>query len=128
VHVDDDHGDIVLESKSPAALGNIQVTTHHGDVQLKLPPKANFQYQLRTSHGEISSNFESVRGSGGEGSNSASGVVGSGGVKVAVTSDTGDIALDRSDTSSAAPAAPSAPPATPEKPRKPKKPGDEDIL
>ena len=58
VHINDDHGDISLESNSAAALGNLDLTTHHGDVHLRLPAKANFQYQVVTRHGDISTDFE----------------------------------------------------------------------
>ena len=42
VHINDDHGDITLECGTAAALGNLDLTTHHGDVQLRLPPTGEF--------------------------------------------------------------------------------------
>jgi len=118
VHVSDDHGDINLESTSAAALGNLDLTTHHGDVHLRLPPKANFQYQMVARHGGISSDFENVRAENHTGASSAMGAVGRGGVRVNITSDTGDIEISKADGSTASPPAPRAVPAKPAKPGK----------
>jgi DUF4097 and DUF4098 domain-containing protein YvlB len=129
IHIDDDHGDITLECDSAAALGNLDLVTHHGDVQLRLPPKANFQYQVATHHGDISSNFESVRPENHTGASSASGTVGKGGVKVNITSDTGDIEISKSEGSRAAPPAPPTPPAKSARPGKAgKKVADVDVM
>jgi DUF4097 and DUF4098 domain-containing protein YvlB len=132
IHISDDHGDINLESISAAELGNLDLTTHHGDVHLSLPPKANFQYQIVTRHGDISSDFESVRSQGHTGASTASGTVGKGGVKINVTSDTGDIEISKADGSIVAPPVPPAPPEPPAKPAKPekstKKVGDVEVM
>jgi len=132
VHINDDHGDINLESGSAAGLGNLDLTTHHGDVHLRLPSKANFQYQVVTRHGAISSDFENVRSESHTGSSSASGTVGKGGVKVNVTSDTGDIEMSKTEESLSPPATPTpqatpAPPAKPALPAKPAKPGKKKV-
>jgi DUF4097 and DUF4098 domain-containing protein YvlB len=142
VRISDDHGDINLETGSAAGMGNLDVTTHHGDVHLRLPSKANFQYQVVTRHGEVSSDFENMRAESHAKSSSASGTVGKGGVKVTVTSDTGDIAITKTEESMAAPPEPPVPPANqavpappakpaiPDRPAKPakKKIGDVDVL
>jgi DUF4097 and DUF4098 domain-containing protein YvlB len=133
VRINDDHGDINLESSSAMALGNLDLTTHHGDVHLRLPAKANFQYQVVTRHGDISSDFESVRSESHTGASSATGTVGRGGVKINVTSDTGDIEISKTDGST--PAQPEAPEAKPEPPARPATPtrptrkvGDDDVM
>ena len=116
----DDHGDITLECNIAAALGNMDLTTHHGNVHLRLPPKASFQYQVVTHHGDISSDFENVRPESHSGASSASGAVGKGGVKINITSDTGDIEMRKAEAprrqrrqsrqrSTAAPARPAKP-------------------
>jgi DUF4097 and DUF4098 domain-containing protein YvlB len=129
VHISDDHGDISLESTSAATLGNLDLTTHHGDIHLRLPPKANFQYQVATRHGDISSDFENVRSQSHTGASNATGTVGKGGVKINVTSDTGDIEISKADASMAAPATPQAAPQTPARPGKPgKKVGDVEVM
>jgi DUF4097 and DUF4098 domain-containing protein YvlB len=129
VHISDDHGDISLESTSAAALGNLDLTTHHGDVHLRLPAKANFQYQVATRHGDITSDFESVRSQGHTGASNATGTVGKGGVKINVTSDTGDIEIGKADGSLAAPVAPQTVPQAPARPGKPaKKVGDVEVM
>jgi len=128
VRINDDQGNINLESTS-LALGSLDLTTHHGDVHLRLPAKANFQYQLVTRHGEISSDFEGVRPEGGHGNSSATGTVGRGGVKINITSDAGDIAIFKTEgTPQSQPVMPE-PPAKPGKPRRPgKKVGDIDVM
>jgi DUF4097 and DUF4098 domain-containing protein YvlB len=135
IHINDDHGDINLESASAATLGNLDLTTHHGDVHLRLPEKANFQYQVVTRHGDISSEFESVRSENHTGASTASGTIGKGGVRINVTCDTGDIEISKTDGSVAAPPEPPATPepgAKPGKPVKPAKPakrvGDVEVM
>jgi DUF4097 and DUF4098 domain-containing protein YvlB len=138
VRITDDHGDISLESGAAAGLGNMDLTTHHGDVHLRLPSKANFQYQVVTRHGQINSDFETLHSESHVGSASASGTVGKGGVKVSVTSDAGDIQISKTEESLNAPEPPSkqaiptppAKPAVPDKPAKPakKKVGDVDVM
>jgi DUF4097 and DUF4098 domain-containing protein YvlB len=126
VHISDDHGDINLESSSAAGLGNLDLTTHHGDVHLRLPAKANFTYQVVTRHGDISTDFESVRAENHTGASTATGTVGKGGVKISVTSDTGDIEISKA---SSAPETEPGPPAKPPKPGKPgKKVGDVEVM
>jgi len=141
VRITDDHGDISLESGAAAGLGNMDLTTHHGDVHLRLPSKSNFQYQVVTRHGQINSDFESLRSESHVGSASASGTVGKGGVKVSVTSDAGDIQISKTEESLTAPPeppavpkqampVPPAKPALPEKQARPakKKVGDVDVM
>jgi DUF4097 and DUF4098 domain-containing protein YvlB len=130
IHINDDHGDITLECNSAAALGNLDLTTHHGNVQLRLPAKANFQYQIATRHGDISSDFESVRSESHAGASSAVGAVGKGGVKINITSDAGDIEISKAEGGTVAPPAQPAPPAPPAKPLKPmkKKVGDVEVM
>jgi len=125
VRINDDHGDISLESGSAAGLGNLDLTTHHGDVHLRLPSKASFQYDVKTRHGAISNDFGSTGATTGSGSSSASGMVGKGGVKISVTSDTGDVQISKTEESIAPPEQPAPPakqamPAPPAKPAVPK--------
>ena len=128
VRINDDTGDIDLESTSAASLGNLELTTRHGDVHLRLPPKANFQFQIVTRHGDISSGFENVRAESHTGGSTASGTVGKGGVKISITSDTGDIEISKAAGSTAAPPE-SSTPLAPAKPATPgKKSNDDDVL
>jgi DUF4097 and DUF4098 domain-containing protein YvlB len=132
VHISDDRGNISVDTGSEVALGNLDLTTHHGDVHLRLPAKASFQYQVVTRHGEISSEFENVRAESHTGTSTATGTVGKGGVSVHVTSDTGDINIGKSSKADAAPPAVPAPPSPPAVPAKPgkhaKKVGDVDVM
>jgi DUF4097 and DUF4098 domain-containing protein YvlB len=134
VHISDSHGDISIESSAAPTLGNLDLTTHHGDIHLRLPPNANFQYQVATRHGDISSDFEIVRSQGHTGASTATGTVDKGGVKISVSTDTGDVEIRKAGESAAAPG-PSEPPTTPQppaKPAKPAKPGkkvsDDDVI
>ncbi len=126
VHITNDRGSITLEASTAAALGNLDLTTHHGDVHLMLPPKANFQYQVATRHGEISSDFETVRSESHTGASSASGTVGKGGVKINVMADTGDIQISKADGSIPEPPEPPAKP--PKPPKTGKKVGDVEVM
>jgi DUF4097 and DUF4098 domain-containing protein YvlB len=126
VRINDDHGDISLESGSSAGLGNLDLTTHHGDVHLRLPSKANFQYQVVTRHGEINSDFEGVHSQSHTGSSSASGTVGKGGVKINVVSDTGDVQISKTEESLTAPPEPPAPPARQAMPAPPSEPAPQE--
>jgi DUF4097 and DUF4098 domain-containing protein YvlB len=131
VHISDDQGDIDLESPSAAALGNLELTTHHGNVQLRLPSKANFQYLVVTRHGDIASDFESLRAQSHTGGASAAGAVGRGGIKVHITSDNGDIEISKADAQASPPKPQAAPEPPPKRPR-PAMPGkrvdDVDVL
>jgi DUF4097 and DUF4098 domain-containing protein YvlB len=124
LRVNDDSGNITFENATASVLGNLDLTTHHGDVHLSLPPKAGFQYQLTTKHGDISSEFENVHANSETGASSASGVIGRPAVKITVNSDTGDIELSKSENTITAPPAPpeaSEPPAAPQPPARPPK-------
>ena len=127
LRINDDHGDISVESGSSATLGNLELTTHHGDVHLRLPSKANFTYSLSTRHGSISSSdFGGGSNNSSGGGSIASGTVGKGGSRVSVISDTGDIQLSKTEETMAPPAPPEIkvpkPPAPPS-PASPGKPG-----
>ena len=54
---------------------------------------------MATRHGDISSDFESVRTENHNGASSAAGAVGKGGVKINITSDTGDIEISKAEGS-----------------------------
>jgi DUF4097 and DUF4098 domain-containing protein YvlB len=127
LRINDDHGDISVESGSSATLGNLELTTHHGDVHLRLPSKASFSYSLNTRHGSISNGFGSA-GVGSNGSAAISGTVGKGGLRVSVISDTGDIQLTKTEESMTPPAPPEVkPPAKPPTPPTSGKPGKKKV-
>jgi DUF4097 and DUF4098 domain-containing protein YvlB len=117
VHISDDRGDIDMESTSTTALGNLDLTTHHGNVQLRLPPKANFQYQVVARHGAISSDFEKVRAENHTEAANAAGAVGKGGVKINITSDNGDVEISKAEASAAPPEPRGTEPKKPARPR-----------
>jgi hypothetical protein len=75
-----------------------------------------------TRHGDISTDFESVRAQNHTGASTATGTVGKGGVKINVSSDTGDIEISKAEGSPEAP----EPPAKPGKPGKPV--GDVEVM
>ena len=126
LRINDDHGDISVESGSSAALGNLELTTHHGDVHLRLPSKAGFSYSLSTRHGSIHNDFGSA-GTGSGNSAAVSGTVGKGSVRVNVISDTGDIQLSKTEESMAPPAPPEVKVPKPPSPPSPGKPGKKKV-
>ena len=92
MNIENSNGSVTVDvAKAP--LGQISIDNSKGDVSLTLPPKANFEYQVKTRRGQISSDFGSVNSSGGEGESVANGSVGNGGPKVVINSEYGDVSI-----------------------------------
>jgi len=70
--VEDDNGGIEVSMRS---LGNVQIDSRNGDVQLSLPDKASFRVDARTRDGEIQSDFPELKISNGDHEATASGSV-----------------------------------------------------
>ena len=73
-------------------LGNVQVSTSHGDIRLTMPNNAGFHLDANTRNGSFSSDYSELGNSQNE-QNAASvkGTVGKGNSKVTVSTDVGDI-------------------------------------
>ncbi len=90
-HLQGENGDVTVGFANKP-LGNVQVTTNHGDIRLTMPDNAGFHLDASTRNGSFSSDFSELGGSSGD-KNSASvkGAVGKGNSKVTVSTDVGDI-------------------------------------
>jgi hypothetical protein len=82
IRLDDVSGDVRLQNDNGAievgmrTLGNIQIDSHNGDIQLSLPDKAGFRLDARTHDGEIQSDFPELKVNNDEHEAKASGSVG----------------------------------------------------
>jgi hypothetical protein len=74
VRLQNDNGTIEVIMRS---LGNVQIDSRNGDIQLSLPEKAGFRMDARTRDGEIQSDFPELKVSNDDHEGKASGSVGS---------------------------------------------------
>lgn len=90
VHIDDRNASIEMRPKGP--LGNIDVSSVHGEIDLSLPSNAGFQLNAQSIGGEIQSDFNvKVDNSGNVAT--AQGTVGKGGPEVRLKADHGTIQI-----------------------------------
>lgn len=75
VRVQDEHGGIELSMRS---LGNVQIDSRNGDINLSVPDKAGFHLDAQTRDGEIQSDFPELKIDNSEHEAKASGSVGNG--------------------------------------------------
>lgn len=132
LQVSTDSGDITCENATPLRLGRADLTAHHGDISVKLPPQAGFQLQAVTRHGNIRSEFNAIRSQSQDQGATASGVVGHASAHFSLNSDTGDIQILKSegvahDETPAAPTAPAKPPKNSHAARRTQPAGDGEI-
>jgi DUF4097 and DUF4098 domain-containing protein YvlB len=86
-----DNGDVTVGFANKP-LGNVQVTTNHGDIRLTMPNNAGFHLDASTGNGSFSSDYPELSASGNAQSNAnVKGTVGKGNSKVTVSTDVGDI-------------------------------------
>jgi DUF4097 and DUF4098 domain-containing protein YvlB len=122
VRVNNDAGEITLDTGDKLPLGNIEIFGRHGDVHLHLPAKAQFAIQASTRHGEVTSDFGQLQVSNPDHGNSViSGKIGSGGPQITVNTDSGDVSVNNN-AKEAAPATTNADASAPEVPKAPKTP------
>jgi hypothetical protein len=98
------------------SLGNVQIDSRNGDVQLSVPDKAGFRVDARTRDGEIQSDFPELKIDNGDHEATASGSVGNGASHIVINNQHDGIEI-RKASAAASPAVP-APPATPTRPAK----------
>ena len=90
-HLQGENGDVTVQFANKP-LGNVQVTTNHGDIRLTIPTNAGFHLDASTRNGAFSSDFsEFVGGENDKNNASIKGTVGKGNSKVTVSTDVGDI-------------------------------------
>ena len=114
------YGDSVVETSNgrisvePAGAYGVEATNKKGDIEVTLPPNASANVDVRTHNGDIISDFPSPSLNGGS-IKSATFHIGAGGTRIVLSTDNGDIRINKG------PAFPSAPaPATPNAPKIPK--------
>src|SRR5512146_2317821 len=90
-HLQGENGDVTVQFANKP-LGNVQVTTNHGDIRLTLPNSAAFHLDASTRNGSFSSDYPELTGPGNEQNNAnVKASVGKGNSKVTVSTDVGDI-------------------------------------
>lgn len=113
LRLQDDNGGIEVSMRS---LGNVQIESRSGDVQLSVPDKAGFRVDARARDGEIQSDFPELKIQNGEHEATGTGSVGNGAAHIVINNQHDGIQI-RKASASAAPALPS-PPAPPARPAK----------
>jgi DUF4097 and DUF4098 domain-containing protein YvlB len=111
VRVQDENGGIEVSMRS---LGNVQIDSRKGDVQLEIPEKAGFRLDAHTRDGEIQSDFPELKIENGDREAKATGSVGNAASRIVINNDHDGIEIRKASAS----AAPPAPPAAPGKPAK----------
>jgi hypothetical protein len=113
VRVQNENGGIEISMRS---LGNVQIDSRKGDINLSLPDKAGFHIEARAHDGEIQSDFPELKIDNNDREAKVSGSVGNGSSHIVLNAEHDGIEI-RKASSKAAPAMPPAPP-TPAKPAK----------
>jgi len=113
VRVQNENGGIEISMRS---LGNVQIDSRKGDINLSLPDKAGFHIEARAHDGEIQSDFPELKIDNNDREAKVSGSVGNGSSHIVLNTEHDGIEI-RKASSKAAPAMPPAPP-TPAKPAK----------
>jgi DUF4097 and DUF4098 domain-containing protein YvlB len=120
IRLEDVSGDLRLQDEnggvevSMRSLGNVQIDSRNGDINLSVPDKAGFHVDARTREGEIQSDFPEVKIDNNDHESKASGSVGNGAAHIVLNNEHDGIEI-RKASAKAAVAAP-ATPATPAKP------------
>ncbi len=122
IRLEDVSGDVRVQNEnggieiSMRVLGNVQIDSRKGDINLSLPDKAGFHIEARAHDGEIQSDFPELKIDNNDREAKVSGSVGSGSSHIVLNTEHDGIEI-RKASSKAAPAMPPAPP-TPAKPAK----------
>ena len=109
VRVQDEHGGIELSMRS---LGNVQIDSRNGDINLSVPDKAGFHLDAQTRDGEIQSDFPELKIDNSEREAKASGSVGNGSSHIVLNNEHDGIEI-RKTSAKPAIATPPTPPAPP---------------
>jgi putative adhesin/cell wall-active antibiotic response 4TMS protein YvqF len=95
-HLQGETGDVTIQFANKP-IGNVQVTTNHGDIRLTLPSSAGFKLDARTHDGSFNSDYPEFGGKGNENNTaSVAGTVGKGNSKITVSTSVGDIDIRKS--------------------------------
>jgi DUF4097 and DUF4098 domain-containing protein YvlB len=97
-----------IDLTAAPALGNITIEDRNGSVNATMPENAGFQVDARTTHGDLSSEFQLTTSGSGD-SKTLTGTVGAGGPTLRIVTSNSDISLNKANV----PPMPVAPPAPP---------------
>lgn len=96
VKLNNDAGDVTVQTSQVLPVGSIEINIRRGDVKVQLPAKAAFEVSANTRHGDVTTDFSDVKIDNPEhGGASASGKVAKGGPRMTLSSDSGDIAVNK---------------------------------
>ena len=93
VHIEDHRGDVEVQTKEP--LGNVDISTTGGEINISLPEKGGFQVDAESDGGEIQSDF-GVSINNDRNNATATGTVGKGGPQIRLKTNRGTIQIHRS--------------------------------
>ena len=96
VRLQDDNGGVELTMRS---LGNVQIDSRSGDIQLSVPDKAGFRLDARTRDGEIQSDFPDLKVENGDRQSTATGTVGNGAAHIVLTNEHAGIEIRKASPS-----------------------------
>jgi len=111
VRVQNEHGGIDVSMRS---LGNVQIDSRNGDINLSVPDKSGFHLDAQTRDGEIQSDFSELKIDNSEHEAKATGTVGNGSSHIVLNNEHDGIEIRKASTRPAV-ATPPTPP-TPSKP------------
>lgn len=116
IHLDQVSGDMRLQDSNGSievgmrTVGNVQIDSRNGEVQLNLPDKSGFRLDARTRDGEIQSDFPELKISNDEHEGKASGSIGNGAAHIVINNEHDSIQIRKA---SAQPPRPPTPPTPP---------------
>ncbi len=106
VRLQDENGGVTVSMRS---LGNVQIDSRNGDVQLDIPEKAGFHVDARTRDGEIKSDFPELSVVNGDREAKATGSVGNASSHIVINNEHDGIEIRKASASAPTPPVPPAP-------------------
>jgi hypothetical protein len=92
VRLKNENGGIEISMRS---LGNVQIDSRNGDINLSVPDKAGFKLDARTHDGEIESDFSEIKIDNSDRQSTASGMVGNGTAHIVLNNEHDGIEIRR---------------------------------
>jgi hypothetical protein len=106
VRLQNENGGVTVSMRS---LGNVQIDSRNGDVQLDIPEKAGFHVDARTRDGEIKSDFPELNVVNGDHEAKATGSVGNASSHIVINNEHDGIEIRKASVSAPTPPVPPAP-------------------
>jgi DUF4097 and DUF4098 domain-containing protein YvlB len=96
LELESSNGDIEVRAAKKLPVGKMTITGRKGDITLVLPANAGFQIDANARHGDINTDFDSIKvDKEGGATSKATGTVGNGAAHVVINSDKGDISISK---------------------------------